>query len=560
MLTLERDSGAPPFRAPRLWALPLWAHVLAYAALLLVVVPLAHVDLPFTTDEGLYGLQAESLRDGQWERPYRMADVDPEGRWFPYRNAEVVGDRYYPLAKRPFYSTLLEATTSVAGDVYGLVLLSLLGAVVTAAAAWLIAAEVSPELSRRAFWLAGLGPVAIQSSLVWAHALSAALAGLAFLAALRVARRPASTAALAALAAACGLGVLVRAEGLLIAVAVAIPLGVIVASRRGLVRGAAVAAVAVGAAGTALLVEARWIAAIHDGLPTVALARTSERTGYLAGRITGAWHSLLQGAYDEPLASLVLAAMVVVIVLAARAARESERASAAPALLGVAAALLFARTAMAPAEPVPGLLAAWPVGLLGLLLVRRLSSEQAVLAAGAVLFTAAVLVTQYPQGGGLEWGGRFFAPLLAPLAVLAAAGLVRPEREATLGRRMAVPVLVLFLLPLVLGVNAVRDGRAYGDRVVDDVVSHSTEVVVTDVDALPLFAWRHDAAHRWLLVPAAERADALDALHRRGVSELTLVVAASGRTDTGLYSDVSDVTTPPVARAGLRMLVLRDPA
>ena len=557
MLTIERPSDAPVEAEAglirRLWARPLWAHVLVYALMLLALLPLMRVELPFTTDEGLYGLQAEQLRDGRWDYPYRLADIDPDGRWFPYDRADRAESRFFPLAKRPLYSSLLSVTTRLVGDAHGLVVFSVLGALAAAAAAWLVAAEIASGASRRAFWIVAVGPVAVHSSLVWAHAPSAAIAGFAVLLAVRIARRPVSTLAMTAFALLCAAGVLIRAEGLLLAGAVAAPLAVTVGRRRGAARGLAVGAVAAGAAVAALAVEGRWVETIHGGQPGVPAVRASGGVGYLPGRITGAWHSLLQGAYDDPLAALCLAAATVAIVLAGLAARRPARLAAAAPLLWAAAGLVVLRLAVAPDDPVPGLVAAWPVALVGLLWLRRLSPDQAVVACIAGLFATSILLTQYPEGGGLEWGGRFFAPLLTSVAALASVGL------GWLRRAAFTPVVVLALLPLLLGFNAVRDGRVYGDRVVDDVVAWSTEIVVTDADALPLFAWRHDAAHQWLLVPADERPEALEALHRRGVTELTLVVAADGAADTGRYGEVSDVTTSAIAGAGLRMLVVSEP-
>ena len=75
------------------------------------------------------------------------------------------------------------------GRTFGLHLLNLLGVVGAAVAAWLLAGELDPRLRRPAFWLAAGGPVLVNGFLVWAHAPSAALAGLALVAAARIVRR-----------------------------------------------------------------------------------------------------------------------------------------------------------------------------------------------------------------------------------------------------------------------------------------------------------------------------------------------------------------------------------
>ena len=87
----------------------------------------------------------------------------------------------------------------------------------------------------------------------------------------------------------------------------------------------------------------------------------------------------------------------------------------------VAVAVLLVRVAVAPSD-LAGLLAASPVIALGIGAWRRTSSppaERAVLLFCSIEL-ALVLVTQYPEGGARDWGGRYLFPLLVPVVVVAA--------------------------------------------------------------------------------------------------------------------------------------------
>ncbi|WP_390506333.1 hypothetical protein, partial [Staphylococcus pseudintermedius] len=81
-----------------------------------------------------------------------------------------------------------------------------------------------------------------------------------------------------------------------------------------------------------------------------------------------------------------------------------------------------------------------------------------------VLFAGAIVATQYADGGAVQWGGRFFAPITVPLAILVVVGLDRllgaladgaadgpEERGASQMRISRGLVGALVVLPLVLG-------------------------------------------------------------------------------------------------------------
>ena len=167
----------------------------------------------------------------------------------------------------PLWPALLAGASRVLGEAVGLHALGLVGVVVAAAAAWLLAAEIDPRASRGAFWLVAASPVAVNGLILWAHAPSAAAAGVALLAAVRLGRDGPTVGRLVSLALAVVAGVLLRSEGLLLAGAVAVTM-VIVARRVRLVTALPLVAGAV-----AWLAERRWVAGIVEGYAA------PERTG-----------------------------------------------------------------------------------------------------------------------------------------------------------------------------------------------------------------------------------------------------------------------------------------
>ena len=229
---------------------------------------------------------------------------------------------------------------------------------------------------------------------------------------------------------------------------------------------------------------------------------------------------------------------------------------------GVAAAVLLLRFVAHPHDPVTGLLSAWPLVVVGVLLFRwRGAPPAAWLLGGTVaLFTAATLATQYPEGGGLEWGGRFLSPALVPLAVLAAAGLARavagvPEAE----RRRAVAVLAaLGVTTAVFSLATAGALRAREDRIVAAVERHPSPVMVTTRPALPRLAWRADERLSWMLTDADGLAPLLERLRAAGVDAVTVVAGLDvPASSLGAFPTSEERPEPALADDGLRLTVLR---
>jgi hypothetical protein len=427
----------------------------------------------------------------------------------------------------------------------------LLGALLTAVAAWLLAAELVPGGERSAFWIAATGPVLVNAYVIWAHAPSAAVGGLTLVAALRAARLGPSPLRLLAVAVGVVAGVLLRSEAVFVAVVAA----VLLAFGRGwrLRRPDLLGAFVPLAAGVgARLAESAWRNRLTGGAYEEPL-RTDELP-LVEGRVRGAWHDLFSGVYTKERAGDVLVAALVLVIVAALLARRRHRA--APFALAGAGLLMVIRIVMAPRDPVTGLLAAWPVVVLGLLMLswRRLSPVARALVVGLGLFTAAVLANNYPYGGGLEWGGRFFSPMAAALAGLAAYGL---QDVTPVIRRWAGLLTVLTAVTgLILcgGVRGLHDGQIAATE------RHLRAWTITDFSPLPRLAWRLDDRTAWLLADANPIPDAVDIARRLGARDITVIQRREKSVQVlEQFGQVSEEPEPDLDRIGYRVLVILAP-
>jgi len=563
------DVGEHPGVVRRLWALPLWAHAAALAVLLAALLPLMSPQSSFTSDEGAYALQVAALEDGSWAYRYQAERFDPDGAAFPIINSERGESGFHPYVKHPAWPLMLRGTTAALGDTVGLHLLGLLGIVGAAIAAWLLAGELDPRLRRSAFWLAAGSPVLVNGFAIWAHAPSAALAGLALVAAARIARRGITAGAVAGAASALVGGVLLRSEGLLFAGALAVALAVVLHHSVGWKPAIGAFGLLAGPAGLAALLEKRWVEDIIGDIvggatQTLAVRRTGSAS-YLDGRIDGTWHVLFQGHFSDSAAGLpALAALLLVVIVGFLALRHwgtASRLLLAAASLG-AIALLVLRSSAHPHEAVTGLLPAWPLAVLGIVLVRWRGSLPLVRLLGSttLVFAAAIVATQYAEGGGLEWGGRFLSPVLVPMAVLAASGLVRaldsvprPERTAAVALVVAVGVA-----SGVFGLATAGALRAREDAIIAALARHPAQVVVTTRPAYPRLAWRADEDLAWMLVDRSGLPALVGALRSRGVEEMVLVVAADEPL-AGLdgFRSLTVEQEPALAGDGMKLVVAR---
>jgi hypothetical protein len=201
----------------------------------------------------------------------------------------------------------------------------------------------------------------------------------------------------------------------------------------------------------------------------------------------------------------------------------------------VAAAVLLVVRLLAPAAPVPGLIAACPLLVAGLWSLRRLdlvSTTARLIVATSALFAAAVFATQYGIGGSGDWGGRYLhlaLPLMIPVCLVAVAGaLDRVDRQ--MARTLAAALVVMTAsLAVLAGATVWRLHDVTGTAVesVHQVAMTTPEangpggpVVVTTEASFGRFSWRYVTSARYLTVTnLSELGDLAVSLDRAGVDD-----------------------------------------
>ena len=537
------------------------------AVLLLVLLPVMLPQSSFTEDEGAYALQVMALENGSWAYEYKAAPLDPDGRWFPVKGSAERDGRFYTYIQHPAYPVLMRAAVAMVGTTLGLHLVAMLGAVGAACAAWLLAGEIEPVLRRPAFWAVAGSPVLVNGMLPWAHAPSAALAGFAVVAAAQISRRGLTPSNTLGVVAALAGGVLLRSEGLLFAGALAAAVAAMRFRRAG-IRSAFVSfGVLAGAGAVAVVAERAWVRSIAGGAFDNLGARqsTADSTAFLRGRLNGAFHSLFQAHDEVSAASLpVLALLGLVAGLGYVALRRWRPTSRRDVLvLVVGAVLLYGfRLVTHPTEAVTGLFSAWPLAALGLLLVpwrrRQPTLDLCLLLLGA--FGAAILATQYQEGGGLEWGGRFFSPVTVPLAAVAVAALADRLRSVPAGARRSATAAVagLAVATALFSIVTLGAARAAQDRLIAVALRHPATVTVTTVAVYPRLAWRTHDRLNWMLTDDAGLPELLRTLRTEGVMDVALVTGEGvPPASLAAYDDVRRVEEAAFAEVGAAMILLR---
>jgi hypothetical protein len=554
------DDVTPP--PPHRWAGSLAVHLLAYVVLLVALMAVGPIG-SWTSDDGTYAIQAMTLeRTGGWELQHPLEEADPTGAHFSFQGFEQGVEGWYLYVKHPAWIMVLSVAYRLGGPA-GLFVPCLLGAVGAAAAAWCVAGLGGRRLSIPAFWLVGLGPIGAQSTALWAHAPSAALAGWATYAAVAIVHRGPSLRRAAGLTVALSAGVLVRSEVPIFAIALLAALGGYGWLRRGegrskgMLRAVALPCFAVTAV---VMAELRWVAIVAPGAASGLTPRSdNEPIGWVAGRIHGAASSLLL-SWLEPGSVLLGLAGVALLVLAGRSlfqestgqpsgSAEADGAvgeGAPPHRMPSPGMMLAAGGLMVLAVhnviylrlPIAGLAPAWPLAVVGLAAWRWTAAPAAerVMAVAAGLFSLAVLATQYAAGGGLDWGGRFFACLAVPLAVLAVGAFDRlSAARVGSGRPVRRPVLIAavvlgLVLPAGAAVVTTESLRHTHAGIADRVVATDATAVVSLVPAINRLSWRTAPEIRWVTAVDAEDVRVvLDDLARLG--ERRVLVLGEGITD-----------------------------
>jgi hypothetical protein len=185
------------------------------------------------------------------------------------------------------------------------------------------------------------------------------------------------------------------------------------------------------------------------------------------------------------------------------------------------------RIAIEPTDPVPGLVLAAPALLFATLVVRRRELRWPLLA--VVLFVVGIGATIYPDGGSLQWGGRYLSPMVPLLAAVAALGVEAALTEPSGERSRWLPIGVVSLLLVQAGgaivmPDAVR--RDTADAVAaavsagpDVLVANGGQIARLDLDGWPDRCWvaTPDGA------PPEAAADVLEVLADAGVRRASFV-------------------------------------
>lgn len=514
----------------RLMSAPLWVHTLGLAFVLLAVLALTVPGHAYFSDEGAAILQERQLRAGDgWIYDYPFAAADPSGDLRPFVNGQESDTGVAPYAKHPLYVGVLAAADGLLG-VTGLVLVAVTGSVFAALAAGLLGRRIDPRLAVPSLWVAGLAsPLFFDAYLVLAHTLAAATAAFAVLVALMILeRRTPPLWLFVVLALTTGTTVLLRSEGLVLVPALVVG-AVVVGARDPEQRSRAIQVAIVGAAAgaVAFLGERALITAIvGDGTEGSRI----NTENWLAGRLGGFTQTWLAPT-AQPMTSADRLTMLTPLVLALAAFRAKQTRNGMVLAAGFAAValMLLPRLATGTATPIPGLAVAFPIGWAGLWMLRRrdFSSTAVRFAASAGLtMVVGVLLTQFSRGGGVEWGGRYFAIALAVVTPV----LLRPWLDLNwTGRsRVRAGTVAVVAVTLVLGTIAVatlRDGHILHRDIAAGVAAAQTAnppppgdpgVVVVTQRLGPQIMWPIFEDYDWLAPARTNAAQAGEVLDTSG--------------------------------------------
>jgi hypothetical protein len=532
----------------RLWSSGLAWHVLALTLLVLAFVAVTRPAVARTSDEGVTVLQARLVeRTGSWVYDYPLEDIDSEGEARPFPGSAVSSEGVFPYAQHPVYPMVLLVGERAMG-VWALPLLSTFGAVGAALSAALIARFLAPRLERPALWVAGIAsPLLYDSSLVIAHTLAACAFGFAVLLTLRMLDRGSIRPLAGGALVACLLvAAWLRSEGLIVGLAIAVGIGVAAARLRRIRRvDILLAALVLGASAFAWASE-RLVVASIVGEPEGVAPRVGG--SWLAARIDSFHATWLNPSYNagegpDAILWLAVAALAAAVVLV-RIAPQRRQAIIA---LGLVALCGYAyRLIAAPADTIPGILIAFPLAVVGVLL---LTSEDlkpwsvSLVATTALVVLVTVTLTQYPDGGSVEWGGRYFAvalPAIVPVVLLPFRRLSGDPALAWARGPAMVGAVVLVVILTGIAVRDFRYSRGLAEELADRVAAASvvagpeatidgkTVVVSPGGRLLPQILWGDFDDYQWVvfwnqfLDRYEQRLDDLD------VSRVVLVSARSG--------------------------------
>jgi hypothetical protein len=576
-MTATVAATTPDGSGVRRWSSSLGVHAVLLALVLGIGLLLTGPRVVYSSDEGVAVIQARMLRAGDgWLYRYPLARIDPEDQARPFVRGDLGSKGVAPYAKHPLFPVVLAGFDFAGGD-WGIGISGALGTFLAALLAALLARELDRRLDRPVLWLVGVAsPLFFDAYVVLAHSLAAAAAAGAVLLVVRALRRGRSRRWRAA--AAVGLGVclviasMLRTEALFVGPAVAVAcLGLAWKGRVPTRRAVVLAGVGVAASATAWLAD-RTLARLIIGTPMPGVPNTAPAS-WIAGRWDALHTTWLQASYGGGrTADLLLAVAAVLLAGAALLLhqRTDRRAWIVVASVGAASCYVL-RLADGPAGAIPGLALAFPAGWFLLWAAGRRVVEGVAAPTMAVvvaLVAAAVLVTEYAIGGGVEWGGRYFAiviPIAVPVLVFAAAPVIT-RHGPELARAVVATLVVASLAATLIAAQALRTGHVHTAAVLDAISVQARAagtsagldrpVVVTTNRLLPQIDSRDFDRYDWVAVDPDHLHRSADRLADLGVRRVVLVTP-DAKADlaqmpgwhrssiiTGLPLDVAVLTAP----------------
>jgi hypothetical protein len=491
-------------------ATPLWLQAVLLCVVVATLIALTNPGYGFSSDEGASMGEARALADGSWTYDYPLSWLERAEAARPFVRGDVGERGVAPYAKHPLYPLALRA---VGAGTFGAYALSVAGTALAALAAAgiarrLRAGRVSVVAS---LWLTGLAtPLLVDAGMLLAHTMAAALVGACGVLTL-VASAPessrrwwvAAAGAFGAAALASGL----RTEAALAVLALAA--AVLVVRRSG--RAATTAGALAGGVVAARAIDALAIRAIV-GTPRPTPPNTV--TAGVQGRWEGFYTTWLQTSYfPRTGAGTLLWVALLALAGAAVLFRKGRIGSTGFAVVAVAATAAFTvRMLVDPVGAIPGLLPTIPVlwALAWFVSPRGRGQAWTTMALASVLGVASILATQYSIGGGVEWGGRYFAvllPVAVAVVVTGAASNVGGLRAAsTSGRVALVTAVTTSVFVGVMGLATLRtahdDAEALAERIsaADAASGGIRPIVVTPNRLLPQLL--HPDLQRWDWVAA----------------------------------------------------------
>ncbi len=536
MLVAASPQRAEPTSAHRARRRGLALHLCLLAAVLVAFVALSQPGNGYSSDEGASMAQARLLVEhGSWHYEYPLSWLDDARSASPFVRGDAGSNGLAPYAKHPLYPVLLSLA---GGGTWGAMLLSVAGTVLAALTAALLARRFTddPLAPVLALWATGVAtPLLFDSALALAHSLAAAAVGVMVLLALRsLASGSRQWPALLGAAAAGLVASMLRTEAVLVVAVVAVVAVPVLRTRWSVV-----VAAALGAAGlVAVLVDRAAVRAIV-GTPLVTPANTV--TSGLQGRWDGFYVTWLSSSYQPRTSGgtglWVALAVVAVGGVLLRRGRIGQVSYAAATVL--ATVLYLGRVLSDAPGAVPGLLLTVPVlWAMAWFVSRRGRNREWVVAALACGGGAlAVLLTQYSIGGGVEWGGRYFA-LLLPVAVPVVVAGALPRLRATLtDRRLRLVVcssaVVVTALVGTLALSTLRQSHERTADLAAHIAAVATDprggepgsrpVVVTSNRLLPQILHPELDRYRWVAADEADIAGYMAQLADADVPQVVLV-------------------------------------